>query len=78
MDLINSEIVEVAIVKGETPKETVLNGIDKLGGISKYINDGDQVFVKFNLYVPNILPSHIFPSISSHIENMVLLLISSL
>ncbi len=58
MDLINSEIVEVAIVKGETPKETLLNGIDKLGGISKYINDGDQVFIKFNLKLPNGFPTN--------------------
>ncbi|TFG25591.1 MAG: DUF362 domain-containing protein [Promethearchaeota archaeon] len=58
MDLINSEAVEVAIVKGETPKETLLNGIEKLGGISKYINNGDQVFIKFNLILPSGFPTN--------------------
>ena len=58
MDLINSEAVEVAIVKGETPKENILNGIEKIGGISKYIDNGDQVFIKFNLLLPSGFPTN--------------------
>ncbi|MFX1394405.1 MAG: DUF362 domain-containing protein [Promethearchaeota archaeon] len=58
MDLINSETVEVAIIKDKTPNETLLNGIEKLGGISKYINNGDQVFIKFNLELPHGFPTN--------------------
>ena len=58
MDLLNSETAEVAIVKGETPKECVLNGIDQLGGISRYIDNGDQVFIKFNLRLPYGFPTN--------------------
>ncbi|MFX1346733.1 MAG: DUF362 domain-containing protein [Promethearchaeota archaeon] len=49
---------EVAIVKGDTPKETVLKGIETLGGISKFIEEGDQVFIKFNLCLPTGFPSN--------------------
>ena len=49
---------EVAIVKGDTPKETVLKGIEILGGISKFIEEGDQVFIKFNLCLPTGFPTN--------------------
>ncbi|MFX0166426.1 MAG: DUF362 domain-containing protein [Candidatus Hodarchaeota archaeon] len=54
-DLLNTE---VAIVKGDTPKETVLNGIEVLGGIHKFIKEGDQVFIKFNLNLPTGFPTN--------------------
>jgi len=49
---------EVAIVKGNTPEETVLKGIEILGGISKFIEVGDQVFIKFNLCLPTGFPTN--------------------
>ncbi len=49
---------EVAIIKGDTPKECLLKGIDTLGGISKVINEGDQVFIKFNLCLPGGFPTN--------------------
>ncbi len=49
---------EVAIVKGDTPKETVLKGIEILGGIHKFIEEGDQVFIKFNLCLPTGFPTN--------------------
>ena len=50
--------IEVAIVKGDTPKETFLKGIEILGGISKFIEEGDQVFIKFNLCFPTGFPTN--------------------
>lgn len=58
IDQPNLENVEVAIIKGNTPKEGVLEGIEKLGGISKFINKGDQVFIKFNLNLPHGFPTN--------------------
>jgi len=49
---------EVAIVKDGTPENTVLKGIEILGGISKFINEGDQVFIKFNLSLPTGFPTN--------------------
>jgi uncharacterized protein (DUF362 family) len=49
---------EVVIVKADTPKNTVLKGIETLGGISKIIKDGDQVFIKFNLSLPPSFPTN--------------------
>ncbi|MHA1436392.1 MAG: DUF362 domain-containing protein [Promethearchaeota archaeon] len=48
----------VAIIKGKTPKESVLKGIEMLGGISKFINNNDLVFIKINLNLPNGFPSN--------------------
>ena len=53
-----SENTTVTVVKGNNPEDTVLDGIDKLGGISKYINKDDQVFIKFNLTLPNGFPTN--------------------
>ena len=58
MDQLNSDIAEVVITKGESPEESVLDGIEKLGGISKFIDDGDQVFIKFNLRLPFGFPTN--------------------
>lgn len=58
MDQLNSDIAEVVITKGDSPEESVLDGIEKLGGISKFIDDGDQVFIKFNLMLPFGFPTN--------------------
>ncbi|MHA2009534.1 MAG: DUF362 domain-containing protein [Promethearchaeota archaeon] len=49
---------EVAIIKDDTPKECVLKGIETLGGISKFIEKGDQVFIKYNLCFPSGFPTN--------------------
>jgi len=58
MEHSNSENTDVVIYKGRNPKDCVLNGIDKLGGISNFIKDEDQVFIKFNLAILQGFPSH--------------------
>ena len=58
MDQLDSDIAEVVITKGDSPEESVLDGIEKLGGISKYIDDGDQVFIKFTLRLPFGFPTN--------------------
>jgi uncharacterized protein (DUF362 family) len=47
---------EVVISKGNTPKESLLKGIEQLGGISNFISKDDQVFIKFNLNLPGGFP----------------------
>jgi uncharacterized protein (DUF362 family) len=54
----DSRNAEVAIVKEDTPKSTVLKGIEILGGISKFIKEGDQVFIKFNILLPTGFPTN--------------------
>jgi uncharacterized protein (DUF362 family) len=49
---------EIVISRGITPKETLLKGIEELGGISKYISEGDHVFIKFNLNLPGGFPTN--------------------
>ncbi|UCD02488.1 MAG: DUF362 domain-containing protein [Promethearchaeota archaeon] len=49
---------EVTVNKGDTPKESLTKGIDRLGNLSKFINDGDQVFIKFNLKLPSGFPTN--------------------
>ncbi|MFX0143855.1 MAG: DUF362 domain-containing protein [Candidatus Hodarchaeota archaeon] len=51
-----SKKTEVVISKGTTPKDTLLKGIEQLGGISEFINKDDQVFIKFNLNLPGGFP----------------------
>ncbi|MFX1256724.1 MAG: DUF362 domain-containing protein, partial [Promethearchaeota archaeon] len=58
MDSLNLENTEVAVIRGNNPKESVLNGIEKLGGISKFINIDEQVFIKFNLRLPYGFPTN--------------------
>ncbi|KKN55075.1 hypothetical protein LCGC14_0585960 [marine sediment metagenome] len=54
----NLNNTEVAVVRGETPKESLVNGIELLGGISKFIKKDDQVFIKFNLFLPGGFPNN--------------------
>ncbi len=49
---------EVVISKSNTPRESLLKGIDQLGGISNFINKDDQVFIKFNLNLPGGFPTN--------------------
>jgi uncharacterized protein (DUF362 family) len=49
---------EIVISKGNTPRESLLRGIEQLGGISKFIGEGDQVFIKFNLNLPSGFPTN--------------------
>ena len=58
MEQSNSEFTNVVINKGSTPKECVFEGIEKLGGITNHISDGDQVFIKFNLTLPQGFPAN--------------------
>ena len=62
-DQLKSKKIEVSISKGDTPKECVLKSIENLGGISKFINEGDQVFIKFNLALPGGFPTNTNPDI---------------
>lgn len=58
MDQSNLDYTEVAIIKGVNSKVSVLDGINKLGGISKYVKSGEQVFIKFNLRLPYGFPTN--------------------
>ncbi|MFW9901729.1 MAG: DUF362 domain-containing protein [Candidatus Thorarchaeota archaeon] len=49
---------EVVISKADTPKESLIKGIEILGGISKFIDNEDQVFIKFNLNLPGGFPTN--------------------
>ncbi|MHA2182716.1 MAG: DUF362 domain-containing protein [Promethearchaeota archaeon] len=55
---INLENAEVAIIKGDSPQESVLKGIETLGGISRFIKEGETVFIKFNLNSPDGFPTN--------------------
>jgi len=69
-DKINLENTDVAIIKGDTPQESVLKGFDILGGISTFINEGEKVFIKFNLNTPGGFPTNTnFDVIAAVIES---------
>ncbi len=53
---LKSDKASVAISKGTTPENCVLEGIERLGGMGKFIKEGDQVFIKINLSLPNGFP----------------------
>ncbi|NVM16072.1 MAG: DUF362 domain-containing protein [Candidatus Lokiarchaeota archaeon] len=57
----NSKInsTEVAIIKSSSPSKLITTGIEKLGGISAFIEKGDQIFIKINLSVPNGFPVNV-------------------
>ena len=57
-DKLNLENTEVAIIKGDTPRESVLKGFEMLGGISTFIDEGDKVFIKYNLNLPGGFPTN--------------------
>ena len=47
LDQLKSKKIEVSISKGDTPKECVLKSIENLGGISKFVNEGPPMIIKF-------------------------------
>ncbi|MFX1600928.1 MAG: DUF362 domain-containing protein [Promethearchaeota archaeon] len=49
---------DVVISKGITPRKCLIRGIEQLGGISRFIDKGDQVFIKFNLSLPGGFPNN--------------------
>jgi len=53
---LNLKNAEVAITKSNTPEEGAAEGINLLGGISEFILEDDQVFMKINLRLPNGFP----------------------
>jgi len=55
-DQLKSKKINVAVSKGNNPEESVLKSIENLGGITKFINEGDQVFIKINLSLPGGFP----------------------
>ena len=58
MEQSKSQVTSVVISKDDSPKECVFKGIEKLRGITNYIKDGDQVFIKFNLTLPQGFPAN--------------------
>lgn len=54
----NSKKPLVAISKEETLQEAYLQGLKRLGGIANYINEGDNVFLKITLRLPQGYPSN--------------------
>ena len=51
----NSKVnsTDVAITKNDSPTKAINNGIELLGGISKFIGKEDSVFIKINLRAPS-------------------------
>ena len=62
-DQLKSKKIDVAISKGNAPEESVLKSIENLGGITNFINEGDQVFIKFNLSLPGGFPINTNPEV---------------
>ncbi len=52
----NMNSTEVAIIKSSSPSEAITEGVEKLGGITGFVEKGDQVFVKINLRTPDGFP----------------------
>ncbi|MFX0025391.1 MAG: DUF362 domain-containing protein [Candidatus Hermodarchaeota archaeon] len=53
-----AEASQVALIRSTTPKDAVLEGISKLGGISKFVKEGDLIFIKINLRNPSGFPTN--------------------
>jgi uncharacterized protein (DUF362 family) len=49
----------VALVRGNSPAETLINGFDHLGGISKFISEGDHIFIKISFKRPFGFPENV-------------------
>ncbi|MFX1522724.1 MAG: DUF362 domain-containing protein [Promethearchaeota archaeon] len=52
------EDTEVSVIKGLTASDSVLKGLEMLGGISTIIKEGETVFIKFNLNNPGGFPTN--------------------
>ena len=59
MDQSNLESIKVAIIKHDSVREGLLEGIKNLGGMSKFVSNEDQVFLKINLRLPHGFPVNI-------------------
>ncbi len=57
----NSKVnsTDVAITKNDSPTKAINDGIELLGGISKFIGKEDTVFIKINLRAPNGFPVNV-------------------
>jgi len=47
----------VAIVKSESPEKALSEGLEKIGGISEFIQEGDTIFIKITLRFASGFPS---------------------
>ena len=50
---------DVAITKNDSRTKAINNGIEILGGISRFINKEDKVFIKINFRAPNGFPANV-------------------
>ena len=68
----NSKInsTDVAITKNDSPTKAINNGIELLGGISRFIGKEDNIFIKINLRAPNGFP------VNANIDSLRALIIS--
>jgi len=48
----------VAVIKSESPSKSFTEGLNQLGGIYKYVNEGDTVFLKISLRLPYGYPTN--------------------
>jgi uncharacterized protein (DUF362 family) len=57
----NSKVnsTDVTITKNDSPTKAINNGIEILGGISKFIGKEDKVFIKINLRAPSGFPVNV-------------------
>ena len=57
----NSKVnsVDVAITKNDNPTKAINDGIELLGGISRFIGKEDKVFIKINLRAPSGFPVNV-------------------
>ncbi len=57
----NSKVnsTDVAIIKNDSPTKAISNGIELLGGISRFIGKEDSVFIKINLRAPSGFPVNV-------------------
>ena len=57
----NSKVnsTDVTITKNDSPTKSINNGIELLGGISRFIGKEDSVFIKINLRAPSGFPINV-------------------
>jgi uncharacterized protein (DUF362 family) len=58
MNEIQSPTSHVAVIKSESPSKSFTEGLNQLGGIYKYVNEGDTVFLKISLRLPYGYPTN--------------------
>ncbi len=68
----NSKVnsTDVVLTKNDSPTKTINKGIELLGGISRFIEKEDKVFIKTNLRAPNGFP------VNANIDSLRALIIS--